>query len=196
MRRHNEMLEFMDNLYRETGCPAVLEAMDLYRNIFLEQFMPASATRQTPAIDYKGFMHVVPHAACGTNQPDVCPAQVNTIVNSGATRDIGEETLKDSWVVPDFAQFKKGKLNDALLRGRTAGTPVPTKYEKCKSSVVEDLSRNGKKNQQDRMMMGVPNCTMPMRCGYTITNPLNYQGTDVGYAGGGTGGGAGGGTAT
>jgi hypothetical protein len=55
---------------------------------------------------------------------------------------------------------------------------------------MDELSRTGKRNQQERLFMGVPNCTMPMRCGYTITNPLDYQGTDVGYADGG--GGAGG----
>ena len=190
MARHNAILKFMRDMYRETKSPAVLEAVKLYKRIFLEQFMPASATRQTPAIDYKGFMHVVPHAASGTNQPDVCPAQVNTIINSGATRDTGEETAREHWVVPDFAQFKKGQLNGALLHGRTAGTPTPANFGKYNNAVMGELSKTGKKNQQERLFMGVPNCTMPMRCGYTITNPLNYQGTDVGYAGGGNGGAA------
>ena len=86
------------------------------------------------------------------------------------------------------AQFQKAKLNGALLHGRTAGTPVPANFGKYNSAVNEELKKNGKKNQQDRLFMGVPNSAMPMRCGYTITNPLNYQGTDVGYAGGGEGG--------
>ena len=188
MGRPNKILGFMRDMYRETGDPAILEAARLYNGIFLEQFMPASATRQTPAIDYKGFMHVVPHAASGTNQPDVCPAQTSIIINSGATRDIGEETASQKWDVPDFAQFKKGQLNGALLHGRTAGTPTPANFGKYNNAVMDELSKTGKKNQQDRLFMGVPNCTMPMRCGYTITNPLNYQGTDVGYAGGGEGG--------
>ena len=191
MPRHNAILKFMDDMYRETQSPAVLEAARIYRKMFLEQqFMPASATRQTPAIDYKGFMHVVHHAASGTNQPDVCPAQVNTIINGTCTRDTGEETAREHWAVPDFAQFKKGQLNGALLHGRTAGTPTPANFGKYNNAVMDELSKNGKKNQQDRLFMGVPNCTMPMRCGYTITNPLEYQGTDVGYAAGG--GGAGG----
>lgn len=192
MPRHNAILKFMDDMYRETKSPAVLEAVKIYKRIFLEQFMPASATRQTPAIDYKGFMHVVPHAASGTNQPDVCPAQVNTIINGTCTRDTGEETAREHWVVPDFAQFKKGQLNGALLHGRTAGTPTPANFGKYNNAVMGELSKTGKKNQQERLFMGVPNCTMPMRCGYTITIPLNYQGTDVGYAGGGNGGAAGG----
>ena len=188
MGRRNAILKFMADMYRETGSPAVLEAAKIYRRIFLEQSIPVSATRQTPAIDYKGFMHVVPHAASGTNQPDVCPAQVNTIINGTCTRDTGEETAKEDWEVPDFAKFEKGRLNGALMHGRTAGTPTPANFGKYNNAVVGELSKTGKKNQQDRLFMGVPNSAMPMRCGYTITNPLNYQGTDVGYAGGGEGG--------
>jgi hypothetical protein len=190
MSRHNEMVSFLRKMYAETKSPAVLEAARMYRNLFPGSLMPASATRQTPVIDYKNFMNTVAHAPCGTNQPDVCPAQVNTIINGTCTRDTGEETARENWVVPDFAQFKKGQLNGALLHGRTAGTPTPANFGKYNNAVMDELSKNGKKNQQDRLFMGVPNCTMPMRCGYTITNPLDYQGTDVGYASGG--GGAGG----
>lgn len=188
MGRPNKILGFMRDMYRETGDPAILEAARLYNGIFLEQFMPASATRQTPAIDYKGFMHVVPHAASGTNQPDVCPAQTSIIINSGATRDIGEETASQKWDVPDFAKFEKGKLNGELLHGRVGPAPKPENFNAYNRASTEDLMNNGKKNQRDHLFMGVPNSTMPMRCGYTITNPLNYQGTDVGYAGGGEGG--------
>lgn len=193
-RQPNAVMGFIKGLYDKTGCPELLEAARTYQSIFPEQFMPKSATRQTPAIDYKGMMHIVPHAASGTNQPDVCPAQVNTIINSGATRDIGLETANEHWTVPDFAQFQKAKLNGALLHGRTAGTPVPANFGKYNGAVNDELKKNGKKNQQDRLFMGVPNSAMPMRCGYTITNPLNYQGTDVGYAGGsgGAGGASGG----
>lgn len=55
---------------------------------------------------------------------------------------------------------------------------------------LDKLIANGKKNASKVMMMGAPHCTMPMRCGYTVTTPMNYQGTDVGYAGGGGSGGA------
>jgi hypothetical protein len=157
------------------------------------QFMPASATRQTPAIDYKGFMHTVPHAASGTNQPDVCPAQVGVIINSGATRDTGEETTRQKWEPPEFAQFKPGELNAALMHGKVGPTPRPENFNSYNGATVDDLKEHGQENQKDPLFMGVPNCTMPMRCGYTITNPLNANGVDVGYADGGSaGGGAGG----
>ena len=157
------------------------------------QFMPASATRQTPAIDYKGFMHTVPHAASGTNQPDVCPAQVGVIINSGATRDTGEETTRQNWEPPEFAQFKPGELNAALMHGKVGPTPRPENFNSYNGATVEELKAHGQDNQKDPLFMGVPNCTMPMRCGYTITNPLNANGVDVGYADGGSaGGGAGG----
>jgi hypothetical protein len=157
------------------------------------QFMPASATRQTPAIDYKGFMHTVPHAASGTNQPDVCPAQVGVIINSGATRDTGEETNRQKWEPPEFAQFKPGELNAALMHGKVGPTPRPENFNSYNGATVDDLKEHGQENQKDPLFMGVPNCTMPMRCGYTITNPLNANGVDVGYADGGSaGGGAGG----
>jgi hypothetical protein len=155
--------------------------------------MPASATRQTPAIDYKGFMHTVPHAASGTNQPDVCPAQVGVIINSGATRDTGEETTRQKWEPPEFAQFKPGELNAALMHGKVGPTPRPENFNSYNGATVDDLKEHGQENQKDPLFMGVPNCTMPMRCGYTITNPLNANGVDVGYADGGSaGGGAGG----
>jgi hypothetical protein len=157
------------------------------------QFMPASATRQTPAIDYKGFMHTVPHAASGTNQPDVCPAQVGVIINSGATRDTGEETNRQKWEPPEFAQFKPGELNAALMHGKVGPTPRPENFNSYNGATVDDLKEHGQENQKDPLFMGVPNCTMPMRCGYTITNPLNANGVDVGYAGGGSTGGAAGG---
>jgi hypothetical protein len=157
------------------------------------QFMPASATRQTPAIDYKGFMHTVPHAASGTNQPDVCPAQVGVIINSGATRDTGEETTRQKWEPPEFAQFKPGELNAALMHGKVGPTPRPENFNSYNGATVDDLKEHGQENQKDPLFMGVPNCTMPMRCGYTITNPLNANGVDVGYAGGGSTGGAAGG---
>jgi len=186
----NAVLSFFEHMYRKTGSPAVLEAAKAYRRIFMEGgFMPASTTRQTPAIDYKRFMNIVPHAACGTNQPDVCPAQVNTIINSSATRDTGEETAKENWEVPEFAQFKKGELNNALLHGRVGPVVKSDNFNDYNRSGLKDLQANGKKNQEDSLFMGVPNSAMPMRCGYTITNPLNYQGTDVGYAGGGAAGG-------
>jgi hypothetical protein len=157
------------------------------------QFMPASATRQTPAIDYKGFMHTVPHAASGTTQPDVCPAQVGVIINSGATRDTGEETNRQKWEPPEFAQFKPGELNAALMHGKVGPTPRPENFNSYNGATVDDLKEHGQENQKDPLFMGVPNCTMPMRCGYTITNPLNANGVDVGYADGGSaGGGAGG----
>jgi len=157
------------------------------------QFMPASATRQTPAIDYKGFMHTVPHAASGTNQPDVCPAQVGVIINSGATRDTGEETNRQKWEPPEFAQFKPGELNAALMHGKVGPTPRPENFNSYNGATVDDLKEHGQENQKDPLFMGVPNCTMPMRCGYTITNPLNANGVDVGYADGGSAGGATGG---
>jgi hypothetical protein len=157
------------------------------------QFMPASATRQTPAIDYKGFMHTVPHAASGTNQPDVCPAQVGVIINSGATRDTGEETARQKWEPPEFAQFKPGELNAALMHGKVGPTPRPENFNSYNGATVDDLKEHGQENQKDPLFMGVPNCTMPMRCGYTITNPLNANGVDVGYADGGSTGGAAGG---
>lgn len=157
------------------------------------QFMPASATRQTPAIDYTGFMHTVPHAASGTNQPDVCPAQVGVIINSGATRDTGEETTRQKWEPPEFAQFKPGELNAALMHGKVGPTPRPENFNSYNGATVEDLKEHGQENQKDPLFMGVPNCTMPMRCGYTITNPLNANGVDVGYADGGSTGGATGG---
>ena len=157
------------------------------------QFMPASATRQTPAIDYKGFMHTVPHAASGTNQPDVCPAQVGVIINSGATRDTGEETTRQKWEPPEFAQFKPGELNAALMHGKVGPTPRPENFNSYNGATVDDLKEHGQENQKDPLFMGVPNCTMPMRCGYTITNPLNANGVDVGYADGGSAGGAAGG---
>lgn len=157
------------------------------------QFMPASATRQTPAIDYKGFMHTVPHAASGTNQPDVCPAQVGVIINSGATRDTGEETSRQKWEPPEFAQFKPGELNAAFMHGKVGPTPCPENFNSYNGATVEDLKEHGQENQKDPLFMGVPNCTMPMRCGYTITNPLNANGVDVGYADGGSTGGAAGG---
>lgn len=177
MSRHNEMVSFLRKMYAETKSPAVLEAARMYRNLFPGNFMPASATRQTPVIDYKNFMGTVAHAPCGTNQPDVCPAQVNTLINGTCTRDTGEETVNEKWEVPGFAKFEKGKLNDYLLRGKTGN-----------AKITAGLQKNGQENQKDHMFMAVPNSTMPMRCGYTITNPLNYQGTDVGYAGGGQGG--------
>ena len=157
------------------------------------QFMPASATRQTPAIDYKGFMHTVPHAASGTNQPDVCPAQVGVIINSGATRDTGEETTRQKWEPPEFAQFKPGELNAALMHGKVGPTPRPENFNSYNGATVDDLKEHGQENQKDPLFMGVPNCTMPMRCGYTITNPLNANGVDVGYADGGSSGGTAGG---
>jgi hypothetical protein len=171
------MVSFLRKMYAETKSPAVLEAARMYRNLFPGSFMPASATRQTSVIDYKNFMGTVAHAPCGTNQPDVCPAQVNTLINGTCTRDTGEETANEKWEVPGFAKFEKGKLNDYLLRGKTGN-----------AKITAGLQKNGQENQKEPVFMGVPNSAMPMRCGYTITNPLNYQGTDVGYAGGGEGG--------
>lgn len=167
-RKPSLFSRFLMDMEKATGGhPAVTEAARLYNLIFVENGrFPPSALRQTPAIDYKQFMHVVPNAPSGTNQPDVCPALNRVPVNSTCTRDIGEETRNQKWDVPEFAKFNKNHL--------------------------EKLMANGKKNQKERPFMGTPGCAMPMRCGYTITNPLNYQGTDVGYAGGGAGGGAGG----
>lgn len=188
MPRHSAILSFMRDMYRKTGSPAVLEAARAYRRIFMEQALPASATRQTPAIDYKGFMHTVAHAPAGTNQPDVCPAQVNTIINGTCTRDTGEETAKQKWEPPEFAQFTPGELNAELLHGRVGPTPKPENFNDYNRKTNEQLQKNGKKNQQDKAYLGVPDSTMPACCGFTITNPRYQQGVYAGDAGGASGG--------
>ena len=114
-------------------------------------------------------------------------------MNSGATRDIGEETMGQKWEPPSFAQFKPGELNAAFVHGKVGPTPRPENFNAYNGATVDKLREHGRGNQKEPMFMGVPNCTMPMRCGYTITNQLNANGVDVGYADGGTAGGASGG---
>lgn len=188
----NRVVRFMEDLYRKTGGPEILEAMDRYHSIFensfrpdLDKTLPASATRQTPAIDYKGFMHIVPHAHSGTNQPDVCPALNNVVINGTCTRDTGAETAAEKWKVPDFAKFTKGKVSDALMHGKTSSSLKVMDFNGYNKTVNAELMKNGRRNQVDRPGVCVASPNTPMRCGYTVTNQLSANGTDVGYADGG-----------
>lgn len=167
-------LDFLGSLFEATGDEVVVKAAEKFGAMcesgFFRPLCVPDSMKQNAVIDWKGFFKNV-GTANGTSAPDVAPGVANNVVNARCSRDTGEETRNSKWSVPNFAKFRN-----------TSSMPL------------DKLLANGKRNAPKVMMMGAPHCTMPMRCGYTVTNPMNYQGTDVGYAAGG--GGAGGGAAT
>lgn len=164
-------MEFLRSMFESTNDATVKDAARIFKAMyesgaFRPLAPPKDSLSQNAVYSWSNFFKQVPTAlgTSGTSAPDAAPDRLAG-TNSRATRD-PNETAKEDWTLPDFANFRSPK----------------------QSISTKKLIERAQQNLPSPMMMSAPYCTMPMRCGYTITAPNNGNGVDVGYAGGSNGG--------